>query len=344
MNLPSHLARTPRRLDVVRETVHSRDLVALPCYEIDVDGRTLRFSAPERDKMSYARVATIFGKEPTTIPYLETFSKDDVFLDIGANVGMYTVYAAVMTGCRVFSVEPEALNYAELNKNIYLNNLHGQVTAFCAAASNERKIGELLLGAFAAGYSHHDFGENTWTKDMQWTSEVRVNRDERITQGCISVTIDNLVESGVVPIPTHVKIDVDGLEPKVVEGAMKTFRDPRVKTVLIEVDFRSEATQSIVKTMTEDGWSYSMDQLITNRAIVMKPERVRELMEIKKDGFNFIFYRDQAYGELFRQFLAKYDPPYKVGGGMKTMPNLITREPPPPPSSWPAKAWSRIRK
>lgn len=87
-----------------------------------------------------------------------------------------------------------------------------------------------------------------------------------------------------------------------------------------------------------------MDQLITNRAIVMKPERVRELMEIKKDGFNFIFYRDQAYGELFRQFLAKYDPPYKVGGGMKTMPNLITREPPPPPSSWPAKAWSRIRK
>ena len=36
--------------------------------------------------------------------------------------------------------------------------------------------------------------------------------------------------------------------------------------------------------MTEDGWSYSMDQLITNRAIVMKPERVRELMEIKKDG------------------------------------------------------------
>ena len=121
--------QSPRRLDKVNRATFERDLTSIPCYEVEIDGKTIRYAAAEGDRQVVARVLTLFAKEPTTIPYLETFESDDLFLDIGANIGMYTVYAAVMTGCRTVSIEPEALNYAELNKNIYINDLHGRSIA-----------------------------------------------------------------------------------------------------------------------------------------------------------------------------------------------------------------------
>ena len=317
--------KTPRTLLHMRKVTYKRDLAVLPAAEIEVDGKTIRYSLAEGSRTLLGRVSSIFAKEPTTIPYLETFARDDVFLDIGANVGLYSIYAAVMTGCRVFCVEPEALNFAELNKNIYLNDLHDRVLAFCGAAGTQFEVGKLLLGAFAVGYSHHDFGESTWRKDMKWSPEVTVARDRRITQGSISVSIDQLVATGAMPQPNHIKIDVDGHEPKVIAGAAKTLAHPDLKTVLVEIDFGSDACQAIIETMVAAGWQYSMDQLVANRVAVMKPERVHELRKIKKDGFNYIFYRDPAYGALFREFLARYEPPLDAKGHLKTSPRVEDR-------------------
>ena len=83
-------------------------------------------------------MATIFSKEPTTIPWLEAIRADETLVDIGANIGLYSIYAAAYTGCRVYAFEPEALNYAELNKNVFVNDLHGRVSAFCIAMSDEQ--------------------------------------------------------------------------------------------------------------------------------------------------------------------------------------------------------------
>lgn len=317
--------RTPRTLTHLRKVTFRKDLAALPAAEIAVDGRTIRYSLADGSRTLLGRVSSIFAKEPTTIPYLETFAETDVFLDIGANIGLYSIYAAMMTGCRVYCVEPEALNFAELNKNIYLNGLHDRVLAFCAAAGTQFELGKLLLGAFSVGYSHHDFGESTWRKDMKWSPEVTVARDQRITQGSISLSIDQMVASGMVPQPQHIKIDVDGHEPRVIAGARQTLASPALKTVLVEIDFGSDSCQQIIDTMVAAGWQYSMDQLITNRMAVMKPERVHELRKIKKDGFNYIFYRDPAYGALFREFLARYEPPLDAKGHLKTSPRVDDR-------------------
>lgn len=313
-------APTQRMLKSVRVTNYQSGLVDLPCYEIAVDDRHILYSTAGGDANQYGRVATIFAKEPTTIPWLDSFGADDVLLDIGANVGMYTIYAAMMTGCRVFAVEPEALSYAELNKNIFMNGLHERVTAFCAAASDESKIGNLYLGTFAPGYSHHDFDENTWTGDKTWARGVTTRRDRRFRQGSISVTIDQLVASAAIDFPTHIKIDVDGLEPRVIAGARKTLNDARLKTVLVEIDFKIEAAQAIIETMVDMGWKYSLDQLVANRQFIMKHERVDQLRQIKKDGFNYIFYRDDAYASYFEKFLSGYEPPFGADGKMKVAP------------------------
>ena len=324
MSVAYPLPKAPRQLDKVTRTTFARDLTSIPCYVVNVDGRTIRYSAAEGDRQVAARVITLFAKEPTTIPYLETFGSDDLFLDIGANVGMYTVYAAVMTGCRTVSIEPEALNYAELNKNIYINDLHGRSLAYCAAAGRTFAIDKLLLGGFRVGHSHHDFAESSWLADMKWSNDVTIKKDERIAQGSISVSIDEMVASGAMDLPTHVKIDVDGHEDKVVEGARKTFSDPAVKTVLIELDHRlKQQTAGILEFMEGAGWKYSIDQLRVNRAMIMRGERVRELREIGKDGFNYIFYRDDAYADMFTDFLDKYEPPYTPEGKLVAPPAMV---------------------
>ena len=66
------------------------------------------------------RALTFYTEEPETIKWLDGMKKDDLFWDIGANVGLYSIYAAKSSGCRVLAVEPEAQNYALLLENILL--------------------------------------------------------------------------------------------------------------------------------------------------------------------------------------------------------------------------------
>jgi hypothetical protein len=131
-------------------------------------------------------------------------------------------------------------------------------------------------------------------------------------QGCVSSTLDALVESGIVPVPDHIKIDVDGLEHRVINGCRKTLDNPAVKTVLVEIDFTSEHADDTINLMTQRGWKYSMDQLRTNRSFILPPELIEELRRAKRDGLNYIFFRDDKYLQFFQDFLAHYQPPWPL--------------------------------
>jgi FkbM family methyltransferase len=291
----------------VKRIVFETPQFSAPCGEIDVEGRSLRIV--DSGKIPLKRLHSIFAKEPTTIPWIEAFTPDDVFVDIGANIGIYTVYAAAMVGCRVFAFEPEALNYAELCKNIFVNGLNERVTAFCAAMSDVSKLGVLYLGAFGYSYSHHDFDESTWTGDKAFGQDV-TRADARLQQGCLSTTLDAVVASGVVPSPHHIKIDVDGLEHRVFDGMRETLRSPELQTVLIEIDFANPHSERIIGTMLRDGWKISSAQLRTNRKLILTDRQVEKIRRSGKGGFNYIFFRDAGYERLFEAFPENYAPPY----------------------------------
>ena len=313
--------RPIRHLHEMRSVVHGGTFVQLPCLEIEVDGKLIRYA--ESDRLVYERVATIFSKEPTTIPWLEAIRADETLVDIGANIGLYSIYAAAYTGCRVFAFEPEALNYAELNKNVFVNDLHGRVSAFCIAMSDEQKVDYLHLGAFGVGYSHHDFGENTWTADMEFGAGT-TSKDARLPQGAVCSTLDALVEQGVVPVPDHIKIDVDGLEHRVIAGCRRTLHDERVKSVLLEVDHRIERCRELIEEMTAMGWRHSMAQLRTNRKRILPVEEIARLQRDRRGGLNYIFFREAAYEELFASFLATYEPPLDEKGRAVGGPPKVT--------------------
>ncbi len=271
------------------------DNVTFPVAELDLDGRIVRYgvgSPPCR-----WRVDTLFTKEPGTIDWIESFAAGDVFVDVGANIGMYSVYAGVASGAQVFAFEPEAQNYAELCRNILLNRADGDITAYCAALSDRSaELSRLLLNKFGAGYSFHDFGKPS----RDYAPETR------FAQGCIGFSLDHLVESGALPVPDHVKIDVDGHEMNVVKGMAGLLARGAPRTLLLECDATLPATGALVSDLLARGWRVNPDQLRLSREGLRPADAVMD--EFTRGAFtgNVIFARHAADLEFATQALNRF--------------------------------------
>jgi len=222
-----------------------------PRCEVEWEGKTVVYATP--NQATRWRVETLFTKEPVTMAWLGSFGPEDVLVDVGANVGMYSIWAAAQRGARVYAFEPESQNYALLNRNIALNGLNGRVHAYCLALSDAAGCSELHLSSLMAGASMHSYGEKLDFKlePMQ----------PAYSQGCVSATLDALVAEGALPQPTRIKIDVDGIEHRVIGGARAVIADRRLHSILIEVNQNLEAHRAMVRRLTEDGWRYDPAQV-----------------------------------------------------------------------------------
>jgi FkbM family methyltransferase len=274
--------------------------------EITFDGGSLNYASSHRQ--SQKRINSLFTKEPTTILWMDQFQPNEVMFDVGANVGMYSIYAGKITGVRVFAFEPESQNYSELNRNIFLNQLNSLVTAYNLAVSNKFEISKLFLSHFCPGFAHHDFGENRWISDMELGHHV-LKRDDRLEQGCTSVMMDEIIAQGFFPQPNHLKIDVDGFEWKVVEGAYATLRSPELKTVLIETDNKIRESVAIIENMISMGWKFSYDQMRVNQHEVMSEQDVKDRIARGIGGQNIIYFQDDSYFDIFRHYAANFVAP-----------------------------------
>jgi FkbM family methyltransferase len=221
-----------------------------PRCEIAHEGTRVVFATPT--VLTKWRVDSLLEKEPITIQWIAEFSRGDVLVDVGANVGMYSLWAAKTRGARVFAFEPEAQNYALLNRNIALNDLGGRITAYCLALSDEAGYSELHLSALQIGGSCHSLGERVDFRHQPMTPA--------FSQGCIAARLDDLVAQGVVPMPAHIKIDVDGIEPKVVAGARRVIADPRVRSLLIEINQNLADHMQIVANLKTLGFRHDPAQ------------------------------------------------------------------------------------
>src|SRR5262249_49363890 len=75
--------------------------------------------------------------------------------------------------------------------------------------------------------SEHSFGHPTSFKPADAVA---------LKQGALSVTLDTLVQKYALPSPTLLKIDVDGIELKILEGARRVLASTALRTVLVELN------------------------------------------------------------------------------------------------------------
>lgn len=217
-----HLVRKrgPRVSSALVETLN-------PVFPVKTEIGTVSFFCP--GDFPLRRAESLLTKEPETIEWLHSFDHGDVLWDVGANVGVYSLYAGLMDkGIKVLAFEPSASNYFVLNRNIELNGLADRVQAFNVALNNSTQAGTLHMSSSDLGRSCHSFDSklDPYGKPMQASFE----------QGMVGVTADDFVTVFGAAQPNHLKIDVDGNELLILEGAKQLLANPALKTVQAELD------------------------------------------------------------------------------------------------------------
>lgn len=162
------------------------------------------------------------GVEDRLTRYIVRSLRDDeIFYDIGAHIGYYSILASIISPSgKVIAFEPNPYVYRVLKANIAMAN-SSNIDALPYAVSNKTGTSTLVIPAsvYAATGSLKDV--HTWIYRM---SDYRVVRVKVPT-----ITIDYFVNRSMMP-PSFIKIDVEGAEDLVVQGARKTLKEycPRI--------------------------------------------------------------------------------------------------------------------
>lgn len=213
-----------------------------PVVRVDTPHGRLSFHCP--NELTLWRAHTLTTKEPETIAWIDGFSPGDVLWDVGANVGLYSLYAALRGAGAVLAFEPSAANYATLNHNIRLNGMDERITALALALSDRPGLGVLELGDASSGGALSNFR----------AGGCATSASPEYRQGMLAYGIDAFIRDFDPPFPNHVKIDVDGLEPDIVAGATATLADSRLRSVSVELDdARPDGRDAVIDAMARAG-------------------------------------------------------------------------------------------
>lgn len=232
------LRRLPRFLQAsIRENIE-------PHGRLDFDGANIALTL--NSKLELKRLFPC-REEPATCEWIKTRVKPgDVFYDIGANAGSYSfiAYAAAKRNCRIVAFEPNPFTFASLSKNILLNNCGEDIAALLIALSDTTALTSFRYSTLRAGAASHALGDNS-----------NIFSDPGLAQRVLAMRLDDAIERFALPPPTHMKIDVDGAELKVLTGAERTLAGPAVRSVLIEINERKNSAREIAVFLEERGFA-----------------------------------------------------------------------------------------
>ena len=179
----------------------------------------LRRSARKIDRRLHS-----VAKEPWTVKWIEGFEPGDVFYDVGANVGAYSLLAAKASGgaVAVVAFEPSAPSYHDLCVNVGLNDCDEIVTPLPIALWSETTLIPFVHLSLEPGSSNHSFDPS------EHGGELRQRQP--------AMTLDDCIGLFDLPPPTHLKLDTEGCDEHVLRGAQSTLSRTGCRSVLVELD------------------------------------------------------------------------------------------------------------
>ncbi|HQD09004.1 MAG TPA: FkbM family methyltransferase [Flavihumibacter sp.] len=189
---------------------------------------------------------------------------DDLLIDVGSNIGIFSLLGAGASGCKTLSFEPLPGTFQKFRKNVELNGLYD-------------KVNSLNMGVAAAKgvlrFTNQD--ENSLNKvandgDIDFVEVGVVRLDDMLTN----------IESAECLL---MKIDVEGYETEVINGAEELLRDPRLKAIIIELN--------------GSGLHFGFDESL-----------IKE--KIESNGFDLFYYNP------FKRELTKEAPSYEWGNAL----------------------------
>jgi FkbM family methyltransferase len=217
--------------------------------KISIDGQDYWLEAPSQGFINRWRKTLSREKEPRTIPWLMKALSDPgsrIFWDVGANVGVFSVVARRFSpDVKIVAFEPEPNNFRSLCNTSMINGLN--ILAHPIALSSETGIEVFnIRGKFATGLSFHQLGEGNLSK-----------RETAATIGMAAFAGDDLVYKYQMDSPDILKIDVDGIEDKVMRGFSRLISERMITWIAIEVS--DETGPEIIRQLKDAGYVFATE-------------------------------------------------------------------------------------
>lgn len=201
-----------------------------------------KFYAP--NTIAMWRYTTLSSKEPETIEWIDNIPKNSFFWDVGANVGIYSIYAAKKSKCKVWAFEPSVFNLELLARNIFLNKLIDKITIVPIPITYKSGENCLRFTSTEWGGALSVFGES-YGWDGKKIRQV-------FNSKTIGISMSDAIRFFKIPNPDYIKIDVDGIEHLVLMGGQDVLK--QTKSVLIEInDAFEEQSKKCKKLLTDAG-------------------------------------------------------------------------------------------
>ena len=189
------------------------------------------------------RHSTFSSKEPEMLNWIEEYG-GGVFFDIGANIGIYSLYYTQAKDGNVYSFEPSVFNLRQLAKNISINKVSDRISIIPNPLSDVTGINLFKNGSMDEGGALSAFGVEYGFDNMPIESNINYS--------IMGFSLDDLFDKNVLKeTPSLIKIDVDGIEHLILKGASKTLQSDSLKSIFIEVNDEFEEQSSQVKAVLE---------------------------------------------------------------------------------------------
>ncbi len=175
--------------------------------------------------ITFYRAKTFSSKEPETLNWIDSFEDGSIFYDIGANVGLYSIYAAKSKNCNVYCFEPSVFNLELLVNNTQLNDVSDNTNIIPIALNNKNSIQRFNLSNLDNAAALSNFGNSF----DQYGNEMMIKG----FYNTVGMRLDDFINIYKIKKPDHIKIDVDGIEHLILQGMGDILVD--TKSILIEL-------------------------------------------------------------------------------------------------------------
>ena len=211
-------------------------------------GSTVKFNLYTPNEICLFRQKSFSDKEPEMLEWIEEFGGDGAFFDVGANIGIYSIYYAKLMKGNVYSFEPSVFNLKQLAKNISINSLSKQIHIIPNPLSDKGGLAPFINSNISEGGALNSFGV-TYGFDGNEIENV-------IEYSLLGFSLDQMFEIEILTeVPSCIKIDVDGIEHLILSGALEILQNKICKSVFIEVNENfKEQSELVERCLTSSGF------------------------------------------------------------------------------------------